>query len=143
MGGFPGRKTEGMNFQRMSPPRCLPARGSSPRPAAAAATASREGFREKGSCSPGGQGQRYTQLGEKLTTAWSHFCACGTRLAEEGTMRDQGGATFVFLEMEKINRGIRVKSKTGFRCLEEAAVGEFNLSKEGSKPTPHLISSHS
>ena len=43
----------------------------------------------------------------------------------------------------KINRGIRVKPKTGFRCLEEAAVGEFNPSKEGSKPTPHLISSHS
>lgn len=43
----------------------------------------------------------------------------------------------------KINRGIRVKSKTGFRCLEEAAMGEFNPSEEGSKPTPHLISSYS
>lgn len=75
--------------------------------------------------------------------AWSHFCACGTRLSEEGTVRDQEGNNFCPPGYGKINRGITVKSKIGFRCLEEAAVGEFSPSEEGSKPTPHLISSHS
>lgn len=58
-------------------------------------------------------------------------------------MRDQGGNNCCPPRYGKINRGVRVKSKIGFRCLEEAAVGEFSLSGEGSKPTPHLISSHS
>lgn len=65
LGGFPGRKTRGMNFQRTSPPRCVPARRSSLRPAAAAATASRGGFQVKSSCSPGGRMRRDIQLGER------------------------------------------------------------------------------
>lgn len=61
--GFPGRKTESMSVQRMSPPRCVPARSSSLRPAAAAAAASRGGFQVKSSCSPGGKMRRDIQLG--------------------------------------------------------------------------------
>ena len=57
-------------------------------------------------------------------------------------MRDQGGDNFCPPGYGKVNRGIWVKPKTGFRCLEEAAVGEFSPSEEGSKPLC-LISSHS
>lgn len=57
-------------------------------------------------------------------------------------MRAQGGDNFCPPGYGKVNRGIRVKPKTGFRCLEEAAVGEFSPSEEGSKPLC-LISSHS
>lgn len=63
LGGFSGRRTEGMSFQRMSPPHCVPARGSSPRPAAAA-TASRGGLQVKGLLLTWRAMQRYNQSGE-------------------------------------------------------------------------------
>lgn len=66
----------------------------------------------------------------KLIMAWSYFCACGTRLGEEETTRDQGGSNFCPPGYRKINWGIRVKSKIGLRSLEEAAVGEVSPSEE-------------
>lgn len=58
-------------------------------------------------------------------------------------MRDQRADKFCPAGDAKVNRGIGAKSQIPLRYLEKAAVGEFSLSEEGSKPTPPLTSSHS
>lgn len=58
-------------------------------------------------------------------------------------MRGQGGNIFCPPGYGKINREIRVTFKISFRRLESVPVGHFGPSKEGSKPTLRLISSHS
>ena len=133
------RKTED-NLQRMSPPRCVPARGSSPTPAAAPAWW--EDFSE-GLLLPWKANAEGHSAWTELGMAWGIFVQ-GNRAGRGRDYEIPGKENLLSCWIWKNMRVIRVKPKSGFRCPEEeAAVGEVSLGEEGAKATTSVITCHS